>query len=117
MSLEKEMSFDDYVNIVRRKLPYVIGIFFLVFLGAIVYAIKLPPIYESTGTILIESQQVNSDQTREKFAADRFEALKQVVLSNENLFSIAEKYKLFGLDKHMISRILMLQTFSVFILR
>ncbi len=100
MSLEKEMSFDDYVNIVRRKLPYVIGIFFLVFLGAIVYAIKLPPIYESTGTILIESQQVNSDQTREKFAADRFEALKQVVLSNENLFKIAEKYKLFGLDKH-----------------
>lgn len=99
MALEQEMSLDDYINIIRRKLPYVIGIFFLVFLGAIAYSIKLPPIYESTGTILIESQQVNSDQSRTKFAGDRFEALKQVVLSNENLFEIANKYKLFGLDK------------------
>ena len=100
MALEQEMSFDDYVNVVKRKLPYVIAIFFLVFLLAIAYAIKLPPIYESTGTILIESQQVNSEQAKEKYAADRFEALKQIVLSNENLFSIANKHKLFGLDKH-----------------
>ena len=100
MALEQEMSFDDYVNVVKRKLPYVIAIFFLVLLLAIAYAIKLPPIYESTGTILIESQQVNSEQTKEKYGADRFEALKQIVLSNENLFNIANKYKLFDLDKH-----------------
>ena len=85
MALEQEMSFDDYVNVVKRKLPYVIAIFFLVFLLAIAYAIKLPPIYESTGTILIESQLVNSEQAKEKYAADRFEALKQIVLSNKNL--------------------------------
>ncbi len=100
MALEQEMSFDDYINIIRRRFPYVIGIFLLVFLGAIAYSIKLAPIFESTGTILIESQQVISDRAKEKYAADRFEALKQVVLSNENLYGIAKKYELFGLDKN-----------------
>ena len=49
----------------------------------------------------IESQQVQSDPTitKEKYASDRFEQLKQVVLSNENLYEIADKYKLYGLDK------------------
>ncbi|MGZ8983199.1 MAG: GumC family protein [Methylotenera sp.] len=100
MALEREMTFDDYVSIIRRRFPYVVGFFFLVFLAVIAYAIKLPPEYQSTGTILIESQQVKSDSAKEKYATVRFEALKKIVLSKENLFKIAEKYKLFGLDKN-----------------
>ena len=100
MSLEADLTLDDYIHIIKRRFPYVIGVFFLVFLLTTAYAIKLPPVYQSTGTILIESQQVQSDLTKEKYAADRFAALKQVVLSNENLVKIAEKYKLFGLDKN-----------------
>jgi succinoglycan biosynthesis transport protein ExoP len=99
MAIEQEMSFNDYINIIRRRLPYVIGFFFLAFLAAIAIALKLSPVYQSTGTILIESQQVQPDQVKEKYAADRFEALKQVVLTNENLAKIANKYQLFGLDK------------------
>jgi polysaccharide chain length determinant protein (PEP-CTERM system associated) len=100
MSLEADLTFDDYIQIIKRRFSFVIGFFFLVFLLATAYAIKLPPVYQSTGTILIESQQVQSDLTKEKYAADRFAALKQVVLSNENLIKIAEKYKLYGLDKN-----------------
>lgn len=100
MSLESDLTLDDYINIIKRRFPLVIGVFFLVFLLTTAYAIKLPPVYQSTGTILIESQQVQSDLTKEKYAADRFAALKQVVLNNENLIKIAEKYKLYGLDKN-----------------
>jgi len=99
MSLEKEMSLNDYINIIKRRFPYVISSFFLVFLAVAAYAIKLPPVYLSTGTILIESQQVQSDLAKEKYATDRFAALKQVVLSKDNLYEIAKKYKLYGLDK------------------
>ncbi|MEI2635694.1 MAG: Wzz/FepE/Etk N-terminal domain-containing protein [Methylotenera sp.] len=99
MSIESEMSLNDYINIIKRRLPYVIGFFFLVFLAAIAIAIILPPVYQSTGTILFESQQVQSEQTRGKYATDRFAALKQVVLSNDNLYKIAKQYKLYGLDK------------------
>jgi succinoglycan biosynthesis transport protein ExoP len=102
MSLESEMTFNDYINIIKRRFPYVVAFFFLVFLATTVLALWLSPTYQSTATILIESQQVQqiqSDQPAEKYAADRFAALKQVVLSNENLVKIAEKYKLYGLEK------------------
>ncbi|HYN55336.1 MAG TPA: lipopolysaccharide biosynthesis protein, partial [Methylotenera sp.] len=99
MAIEQEMSFNDYINIIRRRRPYVIGFFLLAFLASIAVALKLSPVYQSTGTILIESQQVQPDQVRGKYAVDRFEALKQVVLTNENLVRIAKKYKLYDLDK------------------
>ena len=100
MAIEREMALNDYINIVKRRLPYVVGFFLLVFLVVIAVALKLPPVYQSTGTILIESQQVQSDLAKEKYAVDRFEALKQIVLSKENLLNIAEKYQLYGLEKN-----------------
>ena len=99
MAIEQEMSFNDYINIIRRRLPYVISFFILAFLASIAVALKLSPVYQSTGTILIESQQVQPDQAKEKYAVDRFEALKQVVLTNDNLLKIAKQYQLYGLDK------------------
>jgi polysaccharide chain length determinant protein (PEP-CTERM system associated) len=99
MSLETEMTLNDYINLIKRRLPYVIGFFFLIFICALVIAIKLPPVYSASGTILIESQQVQSDLSKEKYATDRFAALKQVVLSKDNLVKIAQKNKLYGLDK------------------
>lgn len=100
MALEQEKTLNDYTNIVRRRFPYVVTFFFVAFLAAIAVALKLPPVYQSTGTILIESQQVRIGQEKEIYAAERFAALKQVVLSNDNMFKIAEKYKLFKLDKN-----------------
>lgn len=101
MAIEREMTFNDYILIIKRRLPYVIGSFFLIFLLATAIALKIPTIYQSTAVILIESQQVQSDANAAKgnYASDRFEALKQVVLSQDNLFKIASKYGLYGLDK------------------
>ena len=70
-------------------------------LAATAIALKLPSVFQSSATILIESQQVQSDATeaKEKYTSDRFEALKKVVMSNDNLFKIVDKYKLYGFDK------------------
>lgn len=102
MPVEKEMTFNDYLNIVKRKSSYVVVFFLLAFMAMIAIAIWISPVYEAKATILIESQQVRQmrpDQPIEKYAADRFAALNQVVLSKDNLIKIAEKYKLYGLDK------------------
>lgn len=99
MAAEKEMTFNDYFNIVKRKSSYVVIFFFLTFMTVIAIAIWISPVYQSTATILIESQQVKPDIAKEKYAADRFAALNQVVLSKDNLLKIAEQYKLYGLDK------------------
>jgi polysaccharide biosynthesis transport protein len=99
MSLESEMSFNDYASIIKRRLPYIVAFFLLLFAAAFAFALWLPPVYQSTATILIESQQVLSDQAKQNYATERFAALKQVVLSNYNLIKLAEKYQLYGLDK------------------
>jgi polysaccharide chain length determinant protein (PEP-CTERM system associated) len=101
MAIKREMTLGDYLNVIKRRLPIVIGVFLLVFSVALVVAVKVPAVYQANATILIESQQVQSGDpnAKEKFASERFEALKQVALSNEKLFKIADKYKLYGLDK------------------
>jgi succinoglycan biosynthesis transport protein ExoP len=100
MDFERELTLSDYINVVKRRFPYVIGCFCLVFPALVAIAILLSPTYRSTATILIESQQVRSDEARERFASDRFAKLKQVVLSKDNIIKIAKKYKLYGLDKN-----------------
>ncbi len=100
MAVEKELSFNDYFNIVKRKLPQVVIYFLLTFLVIVAIAIWISPTYKSTATILIESQQIKPDQAKEKYAADRFSALNQVVLSKDNLINIAKKYKLYGSDSN-----------------
>jgi len=99
MDFERELTLKDYINIVKRRFPYVLGFFCLAFPAVIALALWLSPVYESVATILIKSQQVRPDESTAKFAADRFATLQQVVLSNENLAKIAQKYKIHGLEK------------------
>lgn len=101
MAIKREMSFGDYIGVIKRRLPLVIGVFILMFLASIAVALKIPAVYQAGATILIESEQVQSGDpnAKEKFASERFEALKQVAMTNEKLFNIADKYKLYGLDK------------------
>ena len=101
MAIKREMSLGDYIGVIKRRIPLVIGVFLLMFLAAIAVTLKIPAVYQAGATILIESEQVQSGDpnAKEKFASERFEALKQVAMSNEKLFKIAEKYKLYGLDK------------------
>lgn len=99
MSLKSDMSINDYINLVKRKLTIVVVFFVVAFVIAVSYALYLPPVYESTGTILIKSREVQPDQSVTKFAVDRFEAMKKVVLSDETLVKLAKKYKLFDLNE------------------
>lgn len=99
MDFERELTLKDYINIVKRRFPYVLVFFCLAFPAVVACALWLSPVYESVATILIKSQQITPDQSAAKFAADRFATLQQVVLSNENLFNIAKKYKIYGLEK------------------
>jgi len=99
MALEREergLTLNDYINIIRRRLPYVVGFFFFGFLAAIAIGLKLPHIYQSTGTILIESQQIQPGLVKdaiETYATERIEVLKHIVLTRNNLIKLAEKYK------------------------
>jgi polysaccharide chain length determinant protein (PEP-CTERM system associated) len=98
MTSEYEMSVNDYIAIIKHRAPLLI-VSFLVILGAcIAVAMTLPPTYESSGTILVESQQISPDlvaANNTTFADERIEVIRQRVMTREHLEAIINKYDLF----------------------
>lgn len=87
----------DYLSILRRRKKQVKLVAALVFLVSAVLAFVIPPQYRSTATILIEQQQVPRDlipSTVTGYANQRLQIIQKRVMTDENLYKIAEKYQL-----------------------
>ena len=93
-----QLSLADYLSILRRRMGLILGTFVAVFAVAVAVALLIPPVYQSTGTIMIESQQIPTDlvqATVTSYADERIEIIKQRVMTRENLLRIIDKYQLF----------------------
>jgi succinoglycan biosynthesis transport protein ExoP len=99
MKSEYELSLNDYIAVLRRR-ALLIGLSFTaIFAVSLMVALAIPPIYESTGTILVESQQISSDlvsANNSTFADERIEVIRQRVMTREHLMRIIDKYTLFS---------------------
>ncbi|VVQ33500.1 hypothetical protein PS943_03338 [Pseudomonas fluorescens] len=106
MTSEYEMSFNDYLAIIKHHALLLI-VSFVVILGVcIAVAISLPPTYESSGTILVESQQISPDlvaANNNTFADERIEVIRQRVMTREHLEGIIDKYNLFASQSRQLS--------------
>jgi polysaccharide biosynthesis transport protein len=106
MTSEYEMSFNDYLAIIKHHALLLI-LSFVVILGVcIAVAISLPPTYESSGTILVESQQISPDlvaANNNTFADERIEVIRQRVMTREHLEGIIDKYNLFASQSRQLS--------------
>ena len=95
---DHQLSLSDYLAILKRRALLIIATFGGVFAVAVAVALLIPPVYQSTGTIMIESQQIPNDlvqATVTSYADERIEIIKQRVMTRENLLRIIEKYQLF----------------------
>ena len=96
----KKLEINGYIR--RRKKIFSIS-FLIVFLSAVAVAFILPSVYSSQATILIEEQKIPKDYVQSSvtsYAEERIEAIKQQVLSGQNLQQLIEKYDLYpGLRK------------------
>jgi len=98
MAIEYELTINDYLSIVKRRWLQMLAVFVAILLVAVAVAIFLPPTYQSTGTILIESQQIPDDvvkATVTSYADERIEVIKQRVMTRDNLYRIIQKYNLY----------------------
>lgn len=98
MATEYELTLSDYLSIMRRRAPYLIGAFVVVLLVAGVVAFAIPPAYRSTGTIMVESQQVPDTMVPSAIRNqldERIEGVKQRVMTRESLLQIINKHGLF----------------------
>jgi polysaccharide biosynthesis transport protein len=86
-----------WLCIQRRLLPALI-VFVLAFGVAVATAVLLPSRYLSTGTILIEQQELPTDIVRStvsSYATQRIQVISQRVMTTENLLGIVERNNLY----------------------
>jgi polysaccharide biosynthesis transport protein len=83
---------------VRRRRWPALGIALLMLMLAVAAALLWPASYRSTGTILIEQQELPSDlvqSTITSFADQRIQVISQRVMTTDNLLGIIERYNLY----------------------
>lgn len=87
-----------YLAVLLRRLHYVVLVFAAVTAAAITVAIKLPPVYESSATLLLASSQIPNSlatPTVDTAALEQLQVLQQQLMTRPNLLDIARKLNVF----------------------
>ncbi|QSA97283.1 hypothetical protein [Methylococcus sp. EFPC2] len=99
---ENVKTIAEYLEVLkRRKYIALVSFVTISFLG-FVLAMKLPPVYRSSATILIEDQQIPRSMvqtTITDFADKRIELIKQRVMTRDRILGIIQKHKLYLDDR------------------
>ena len=97
----------DYISIAWRRKFYILIPFIVVLFITIVTVLSLPPVYQSTGTIVIESQQIPKELIQSmvtSFADERIQVIEQRIMSGEQLFGIIKKFNLYAEEINSTAR-------------
>lgn len=102
---EAELTLRDYFAILKRRYLYLIIPFILVLAVSIGVSLFTAPVYQSTGTIMVESQQIPDNfvqSTVTSYADERIGVITQRVMIRENLLRIIDKFNLFGAARRSV---------------
>jgi polysaccharide biosynthesis transport protein len=95
---ETILSPADYINILKKRIWYlVIPCLLIVFITCIV-AMGLPSIYKSTATILIENREIPAEYVQSSlttYAEQRIQSINQRVLTSSRLLELIDRFHLY----------------------
>lgn len=97
--LEEARSLRDYLAIGRRRWRVAAVVFAVVLVIGAAVAVLIPPVYRSSGTILIEQQEIPQELVRStisSFADQRIQLIKQRVMTTANLLNIIREHGLYA---------------------
>jgi len=98
MSEEYQLTLNDYISIAKRRWLHFMVPFLLAVMVSALVAKMLPPIYSSSGVILVESQQIPKNIVQSMvtgYVNERIQILKQRVMTRGNLTNIIRKFDLY----------------------
>lgn len=87
-----------YLRLLPRRLPVMIVIFMIAAAAGIVLAQRLPAMYETSATLLVESAQISEGPGQamtQSAAADQLRVIQQRLLTRDNLIEIARDVQVF----------------------
>ena len=95
---ERQFSLKDFADALVRRRVIAIVVAAVCISVALLLAMLLPPEYRSTGTILIEQQEVPVEFVRSTvtaYADQRLQVINQRVMTSQNLLGIIGRYSLY----------------------
>jgi uncharacterized protein involved in exopolysaccharide biosynthesis len=100
MTIEEDArSPQEYLEMLRRRRWRLVLPFIAVVIISAIVSVAIPPIYQSTGTVLIEEPDVPREfveSTITSFAAQRLQIIQQRVMTTQNLVDIINKFNLYA---------------------
>jgi succinoglycan biosynthesis transport protein ExoP len=104
--MDQELTLRDYVAILKRRYLWFFPPFIGVLGATIVAVVSSTPIYQSTGTILVESQRISDELIRStvtSMAEDRIRTIEQRVMTRARLVAIGRSFRLTGHDQEPLT--------------
>jgi uncharacterized protein involved in exopolysaccharide biosynthesis len=92
----------DALSFVTRRKALCVGVAIPILLGAILLAYKLPPIYRSEASILIEQAAIPGDivaSSITSYVDEQIQVVTQRVLVNDNASKIIERHDLYATER------------------
>lgn len=105
MASDYQLTLTDYLLILRRRALLIVITFAAILAVVVAVAVLLPPVYQSTGTIMVESQQISSDLIKATVTSqpERIAVIQQRVMTREHLQSIIDKYGLYQKERKSLT--------------
>src|SRR4051812_13382122 len=94
----KSLSLADLVAAVRRRARVLVSVIGVGVVVTVALAMFTPATFRSTGTILIEQQEVPPELVRStvtSYADQRLQVITQRVMTTQNLLEIIRRYNLY----------------------
>ncbi|MDB6011897.1 MAG: lipopolysaccharide biosynthesis protein [Gammaproteobacteria bacterium] len=101
-ALEKPNPLREYLTAARHRRKTLILVFSLGLLFTVLLAVFLPPKYRSSGTILIEQQEMPQELVRStvtSYADERVQVISKRVMTTETLLNIIRRYDLYPQER------------------
>lgn len=96
--MAEPLTVADYWRVVHRRIPHIVAPFLALAVVAVFVVLLLPPIYRSTGTVAVESQQIPEDLVRSTVlgsAEQRIGYIAQIVMTDARLEEIIHQFGLY----------------------
>lgn len=96
---EKSFNIHDYIEILLRRIWYIVIPFVLIMTGAVLYALYTPKEYRASTLILVTPQKVPEDFVRATVTSkieDRLQSIAQEIMSRTRLEQIISEFKLYS---------------------
>ena len=103
----KDFTLDEYLEILRRRMWYIIIPFVLVVVGASIYAIIAPREYKASTLVLVSPQSVPEDLVHATVTSrveERLQSIAQEVMSRTRLETIMTEFRLYEKERKHLSK-------------